>query len=320
MRAGLDWDALAAQEVPATYIPDVSASNSSVGPAASAALVLEEEAAATSPPIPAAEQSKFAGYEYRVHANDDKAGRTERVQYRPSSGGLSFGPESMRQSTISMAQTTEVLNGASVANYASMNYRATEVGGSAVYGPASSPASGSGLYASRKTLGVTTVSPANSKAGVAAGGVAGGRSTAGSAAAGLYILTPVSPVSPVPAAMSSPVTQATGPSMPVAPADAPPGRVPLRSNSFAQEQARLAALELHEHLVGDGSIPLGTGGGSGSPRLATGSGGLDALGRRSSVKGSRRISRSLKVIALAPAPGAVAAPVGGEAYAVGGPS
>lgn len=317
--AGLDWDALAAQAVPPTYVPDVSISNNSVGAAASAALVLEEEAAATAPPIPASEQAKFAGYEYRVHANDDKTGRTERVPYVRSGGGMSLGPDSMRQSTISMAATTEVLNGASVANYASMNYRPCEVGGSALYGlsgPGGSP-SGSGIYGSRRTPGASTVvvSPGSSATKARTGGGSG---------SGLYVLTPVSPVGPGPAqpAASSPVgPQSGGPSMPVAPADVPPGRMPMRSNSFAQEQARLAALELHEGLVGEGIIPLAPqqSVAGGSPR-ANPNGGVELssiAGRRSSFKGSRRsISRSTKIIGIPAVPGGGS---GGDAYAVDRP-
>lgn len=234
-----------------------------------------------------------------MHANDDKAGRTERVPYRrgsiDASEDLNSGPDSMRHSTITMAQTTEILNGASVANYASINYRGTEVGGSGIYGSPSSPASVSGS-ASKKALGMGVSSGSTRNAG-----------------SGLYVLTPSSsPVHGPPQVLSpGSAGSAAGPSVPVIPGT-PPGRVPVRSNSFALEQARLAALELHENLVIGGDIPVMRGASvhgadldSVAPSGAAAP--LGGPGRRSSFKGSR-ISNSVRNVAALQSGGAYVVP------------
>lgn len=208
---GLDWDALASHNSETLFVPDVSQANCSVGTTEAAALALADEATAAAPAIPDSEQAKFRGYDYRVSAVDKSSGRTERVPYSPPS--MSHGPDSMRHSTVTYAQHTEVLSHASVANYGANGSLIYRAGDSAIFGSAARSEAGGGhqqskqdgaLFsassASRRPLGLS-INPSHRNGG-----------------SGLY-----SPLSP--GATLSPKVP------PVTPAEVPPGSVLSRRMS-----------------------------------------------------------------------------------------
>jgi hypothetical protein len=73
--AGIDWEALSRQSVRAPFLPDCHRANCSVSEVELASLKFAEPAAQ----LAAADQAKFASYDYRTDVTDSMAGRPERL-------------------------------------------------------------------------------------------------------------------------------------------------------------------------------------------------------------------------------------------------
>ena len=108
--AGLDWDALREQKLPAPFIPDLKQANCAISDAEAAAILAnEEESLRKLPPISAEDQQKFAGFDYRTSATDNDSGRQERM-VRPMAFVESQPMPGEGADTITVAQTAELLH------------------------------------------------------------------------------------------------------------------------------------------------------------------------------------------------------------------
>lgn len=101
--AGMDWDAMRRQEIPAPFRPDTSKANCAISNDDLQQMILNEEEQEVGPEIPAADQAKFIGYDYRTRVHDHESGRNERLPRT-----LASPPSNNSIATVSVAATTEV--------------------------------------------------------------------------------------------------------------------------------------------------------------------------------------------------------------------
>jgi serine/threonine protein kinase len=102
--AGIDWDAMRRQEVPAPFLPDTRTANCAISTEDLQQLLLSEEEAELGPEIKADDQLKFSGYDYRTRVRDHFSGRGERIVSRVHQhGGSQSSAASM--GTVSVAPT-----------------------------------------------------------------------------------------------------------------------------------------------------------------------------------------------------------------------
>lgn len=82
---GINWNEMRRQEVPAPFIPDIRHANCAISNEDLQHIMLQEEAAAAAlQEIPASEQAKFNGYNFRVRAKSHSSDRGERILRAPS--------------------------------------------------------------------------------------------------------------------------------------------------------------------------------------------------------------------------------------------
>jgi serine/threonine protein kinase len=240
--AGVDWDAMRAQECAAPFLPDTRTVNCAISTEDLQQLLLSEEEAELGPEIPQPEQLKFAGYDYRTRAKDHFSGRGEGGSEAAGGAGARYGAGSSLASsaTISVAPTESgVTIGTNphlrgYASAGSVGSAAGGGGGSRGGGASGSPIEGAqggaGQGQGPPARGSRSGSSSSSSSGAGGGGGTGGGTGTGGTGAGAGAgagtgLPPHAPHSRVP---SVPEHVGGGLAAPIPPpGPPPPGAIPV---------------------------------------------------------------------------------------------
>ncbi|RYG55426.1 hypothetical protein EON66_05350, partial [archaeon] len=107
--ADVNWDAMRAQSAQPPFLPDTRRANCSITDTEAASIMMNEEEAEAAPPIAAADQAKFIGFDYRVLARGGNIERGDEMAPVPP-GSITVEASGERAPTVSMPTHAEQLN------------------------------------------------------------------------------------------------------------------------------------------------------------------------------------------------------------------